>query len=144
MNISVRTLITENTDSQIGSKCTFINEMIGSKDDLYFDINWIGDRTYRVDNKPSLGLPINVFNAIPIDKSKCNFVHIYAFNTTEGVEQITHPVKFLLKAGGVVLGYMSQFELGNVEQIAYDVVIEDIQLNTDQQIDLVIVLGAKL
>lgn len=143
MELNVRTIITNTSSTrQVGGECLFVNEMVGKSGDSYFDLNWSGDAVYRMTDKTQL--PISVLDKIPIDKSKCNFVHIYAFNSKDGVEQISHPVRFLLRVNGIVLGYMSQFELGNISQLTYDIIIEDIELDADDQVDLAVVVGAKV
>lgn len=87
----------------------------------------------------------NIFEHTSISKDKCTFIHICCMKKVISPLDISIPIKFNIKLEGVdlSLGSFSQFQLLDIKNLNYNLIIQDIVLKADEKANLLIIIGGK-
>lgn len=149
MELQIKTNITQSVSDLLSNQVLLNNTFIGTDENTApdFIVDNVDVKQFELDTTEASTFTLNLFDNIQPSPDKTTFIHIFAFNTTDGSTECPVPVKFQLDVtdgtNTIALGNVSQFELANMDTfpVAGDLIISNLAVATDKKAALIIIVG---
>lgn len=151
MELKVDLSIKKKISSLLDDELLFNNSFtsVNSSDDGLFVVKDTYSKFIEVLSADAGTFNLDVLSSMGISPSDLSFIHLYCFNSTEGVKEIPDPVQFTLNitdgSNTISMGSVSQYQSGVVSGLlaGYDLNISNPVIATGKKAVLGIIIGTK-